>query len=440
MTRALAWLAAGAPARVFPVVGWGGRDRLIDLRRRGGIELCDSPRAATVLLLAGRLPRGLVEPAMRAHDQLPGPRLVVRWPASPDDADDGGVDFPGAVVVDAAQDLATQLAGCQRELVTGQRPSSERLLLDVDPVPWRGVGPYGTGGKGMTGGTPYGRPLAERAPDRDGLELDQLALRVGPLLPTLPAGLVLGLRLQGDVIQAVTVGDNPFVLHPGDPPRPAPARGAFVRALDEPVPVVEVELARARHHLRSVSEVLRVLGLPALGARALHAAALLDSDGGRLARRLASRLLRAPGYAAALGRAGRLDGEDVAGRGLGPVARAAGVVEDDRSRDPAYRALGFAPVTGREGDTLARFRQRLFEIVQALDLAAAAGSRTTSPAETVEAPRGPISRLDRSPSSRLLGLLPGLLDGLEWGDAVAAVASLDLDMEEAATVTERAAA
>jgi hypothetical protein len=32
-------------------------------------------------------------------------------------------------------------------------------------------------------------------------------------------------------------------------------------------------------------------------------------------------------------------------------------------------------------------------------------------------------------------LLPALLEGQEWGDAVATVASLDLDLEEAAAVS-----
>lgn len=51
------------------------------------------------------------------------------------------------------------------------------------------------------GGHPYGRPLAGRAPGRDGLEFDQLPLRVGPFFPHFPPGLVLHVELQGDAIQ-----------------------------------------------------------------------------------------------------------------------------------------------------------------------------------------------------------------------------------------------
>ena len=199
LTRSLARLAAAAPVRVFPVAGWGGRDRLIDLRLRPEIELCDSPRAANVLLLAGRLPRSLLAPAMRAHDQMPGPRAALRWPLAPRDPGDEGAAFQDAGVIDPGGDAVAQLIHHQEGLLAGRLPSTARLLLDVDPAPWRGVGPYGTGGKGMTGGIPYGRTLAERAPDRDGLELDQLALQVGPLFSPLPAGLVLDVRLQGDI-------------------------------------------------------------------------------------------------------------------------------------------------------------------------------------------------------------------------------------------------
>ena len=66
--------------------------------------------------------------------------------------------------------------------------SSPDALPDLDPAPWRGVGPFGQGGTGMTGGVPYGRPLAGRADDRDGLKLDQLLVRVGPFLPPFPPG------------------------------------------------------------------------------------------------------------------------------------------------------------------------------------------------------------------------------------------------------------
>ncbi|MGW3606290.1 hypothetical protein [Micromonospora sp. NPDC005161] len=47
---------------------------------------------------------------------------------------------------------------------------------------------------------PAGIPLASGAEDRDGLELDVLHARLGPVLAHWPAGLVLRCTLQGDVI------------------------------------------------------------------------------------------------------------------------------------------------------------------------------------------------------------------------------------------------
>jgi hypothetical protein len=47
---------------------------------------------------------------------------------------------------------------------------------------------------------PGGIPLAEGGEDRDGLEMDVLNVRLGPVLPYWPAGLVLRCSLQGDVI------------------------------------------------------------------------------------------------------------------------------------------------------------------------------------------------------------------------------------------------
>ncbi|WP_448072927.1 hypothetical protein [Georgenia yuyongxinii] len=50
-----------------------------------------------------------------------------------------------------------------------------------------------------------GLPMAETAPDRDGLELDRLAVCLGPWLPGWPTGLVVRGSLQGDVLTDVTV-------------------------------------------------------------------------------------------------------------------------------------------------------------------------------------------------------------------------------------------
>jgi hypothetical protein len=48
--------------------------------------------------------------------------------------------------------------------------------------------------------SPGGIPLAVGGADRDGLEMDVLKVRLGPVLPHWPAGLVLHCSLQGDLL------------------------------------------------------------------------------------------------------------------------------------------------------------------------------------------------------------------------------------------------
>jgi hypothetical protein len=67
-------------------------------------------------------------------------------------------------------------------------------------------GGHGDGGghhdhHGHGGGTVAGLPMAELGADRDGLTLDRLHVPLGPVLPDWPAGLVVRVTLQGDVIQ-----------------------------------------------------------------------------------------------------------------------------------------------------------------------------------------------------------------------------------------------
>ncbi len=421
----LARLAVRAPAPVFVVAGAGGGEALRGLRLSGEVEVVDSPRAANVLFIAGALPPRLLKPALRVHDQMSHPRGTLIG-----ESDTGSADltrwFPSACVDASPRGPLDAIRSLHSDLLHGRRASEAPLQPDHPPVPWRGRGPYGQGGKGMTGGAPYGRPLAERAPDRDLLELDRLALRVGPFFPAFPPGLVLDVTLQGDVIQEAKIGPNPF----GDCPQDA-AGDPFLRALRAPVPIVELELARARSHIRWLAEALRLQGLGALGLRALSLSESLTIDRAlSTARGLASlwrrvRRWRSVGWATkGVGVIGAEGAADM----TGPVARAAGIEADARSEDPGYLALGFRPVTRSAGDALARWEQRVAEAVQALDLAARAGDGASEGRGTVESPRGRLTvgaRFTGSAATRL----PEVLPGLEWGDAVVTVASLDLDLE-----------
>lgn len=425
----LARLAAGAPARCFPVVGRGAGDAGRWLRLAPEITVVDSPRAADVLLVLGRFDDEMLRAVAGVHDAVPPPRGVVVW--SPGGLRPANWPFEDAVSVHDPAELPAAARRVRDELLSGERASSAEVLPDVDPAPWRGVGPFGQGGAGMTGGVPYGRPLAGRADDRDGLKLDQILVRVGPFLPPFPHGLMLDVKIQGDVIQEVSI--------------PAAAAGIaagttdlFTAALTRPMPVADLEVARARHHLVWLAEALRVSGLEAYGRRVLRLARTVRPQAAEPVDDLAIWLRRNVSLRWATGGVGVVSASMAAGLPGGPVARASGDDRDARSLDPAYQELGFVPVVLEGGDALARWHLRIAEARQALDLAQRSGGSTTTPSGLVETPRGPADA-GVSASSAVVAMLPDLLVGMEWGDAVTTVVSLDIGMGEAPAPREAVA-
>lgn len=426
---AIARVAGGAAAPVFAVVGSGAREAIAELRLAPMVELVDTPAAASILLVAGFVPAGLSGPLSAVHDAMPDPRCTVFWPLGTDP--EPGPASPNRLRIGPDAEAAEAITRAYRALLSGALMSEPPIQPDADPNPWRGLGPYGQGGSGMTGGTPYGRPLAELGPDRDGLRLDLLPLSVGPFFPRFPTGLILEVSMAGDVVIDGRIADSPFI----DTGVGSPA-GPFLRALSEPVPVAEIELARAREHLRWASLALVSQGLHALARRMLRMAATVTPDDAASVRAIARRLrmLRVPQWSST--GVGRLAPELLTGLGLGPVSRAAGLNEDARTADPAYVALGFEPIVMREGDSAARWDMRLAEAAQSLELARSAGDRRTAQTAVVESPRGQL-RPDDAPFQRLQSLVPTLLAGLEWGDAVTTLVSLDLDPEEAGAVATR---
>ncbi len=397
-----------------------------------------------MLLVLGRLDGELLLAAAAVHDAIPPPRGVVVW--SPDGWTPTHRPFVGAVTVRDASEIASACRRLRDDLLHRRLASSPDALPDLDPAPWRGVGPFGQGGMGMTGGVPYGRPLAGRADDRDGLKLDQILVRVGPFLPPFPSGLSLDVSLQGDVIQEVTV-PSPGVDDAGSPggegPSPAPAAdehttrhgdgedSLFIAALTRPLPIARLELARARHHLAWLAEALRVSGLEAYGLRVLKLAFGLDLESAESIDALDRWLRRNLSLRWGTSHVGVITRAQADGLPGGPVARASGDDRDARRLDPAYQRLGFEPVVRDEGDALARWRLRVAEARQSLQLAKRAGTSASTPSGVTEGPRGPLAA-GASPSGGLVALLPELLAGMEWGDAVTTIVSLDVGAVEAA--------
>lgn len=410
LRRRLASIAESGPVAVFPVVGAGAWADVARLRLRPEVGLVDSPRHTDVLCVAGDFAPGEVPGLAQVHDQLASPRGTVRW-GEPLDGLEAFVQTIGP-----HDDVVAAIRSVASGLYSDPAVSEPPLLPDVDPVEWRGVGPYGHGGTGMTGGTPYGRPMVERAPDRDGLELDQLPVTVGPWIGSLPPGMTIHVKLQGDIIQEAEVLES--IAGPYGP-------DLFTRALGSPQRVADLELARASHHLVWLGEALRVHGLPALGLRALRLSQMLGPDPARSVRRLIQRVRRSGIFRLALRGVGTVPGSGL--DGLGPVSRAHGREDDARSDEPVYRGLGFKTITHEGGDAAARWRQRLAEIDQSLDLAGRAGALTAFGAGVVESPRGRVESEGVRPSVLLKGRLSGWLTEMEWGDAVTTIWSLDID-------------
>ena len=242
---------------------------------------------------------------------------------------------------------------------------------------------------------PAGLAMAEQAPDRDGLKLDQLHLELGPVLPDWPAGLVLRVALQGDVVQEAEVELVPAAAGTDagpsfwDEPAAAAAAGELV---DSAV----LATRTAASHLDSVARLLGVAGWAeaALRARRLRDELLEERGDGLAVERFARRVRRARTLRWLLDGIGALDRDAALARGVsGPALRAG-------------------------GDVRARLWQWLAEAEAALAGGPVAG----------EGPRG---ALEGAPGSvALLEVLPGLVCGLDLASARLVVASLDPDLDQ----------
>ncbi|MDT0318839.1 hypothetical protein [Streptomyces millisiae] len=350
------WAAARPAVLLVPLPG-GTPSRLAVERelRAAGWPLAEGPAAADLLVVAGRPVAGSTEWLDELYALLPGPRARVTV-ATPERA--------------------------ARELRAG------RALLRAG------------GDRASHGGPVAGLSLAERGDDRDGLRLDVLRLSLGPALPDWPAGLVLRLALQGDVVVSAAVA-------------PPPAGAGPLPFWNEPwlrAGTVDRAAAARRScaaHLDSVARLLGVAGWPQLAhlARRSRDALLAGADPAAVRHGLRTLLRRGERSLTARSML----------RGLGPLsaAEAAGVGVT-------------CPVVAPGGDAYDRFRRRLAEIERTAGLLDAPG--VLSPGDAV----GPRGRVDgpRPPSAALLDVLPGLLVGAEFAAARLVVAGLDPDLDE----------
>jgi len=315
----------------------------------------------------------------------------------------------------------------------------------------------------------------------DGLKMEWIDVPFGPFFPGLPGGLRLDLTLDGDAVATTSADsavDKRELLHEGaiaadafadhlaalSPLSPVAYRLLACLALEQAAgQSVAPDVARSRVAAVERERLASHLGwLAGFGAQSgfvwleNRAAALQlklrDATIPEIAAltpkitALLARVQRTPLLNARLKGIGRLTGDDAL---PGPVARAAGIARDARSDDPTYAKLGFAVLTGADGDALARLAQRCGEISQSLDLISRAGA-IAMPAPhgigmasgtgeaLVETPRG-AARLSLSvhkgkvttadigtPTAAHVALIATVADGRELGDALTGIGSLDI--------------
>lgn len=366
-----------------------------ELRRRGWPTAL-APADTDVLLAAGDAGGELGEALEAVWQAVPAPRARLQL-ACPEDA---------AAVLDTAQAVLSDLAWQRAALPLRARAGDDSPTAPVG----HDESGHDEGGDGMD--MPGGLPMADRGTDRDGLKLDQLHLPLGPFLPDWPAGLVVRVTLQGDVVQDAAAEVAGL---PGDGAsywwRPWARASA-----GELVSTGEAARWRMAAYLDSLGRFLAVAGwdAAAAGARRLRDEALAGAPAGRLgpaAGRFARRVARSRALAWATRGLGVLGPDEALAAGVG---------------GPALRA---------GGDVCARYRQWCTEVAQA---SAVLGDRSPADPPLLEGPRGPLDGAAQ-PSAALVAVLPGLLAGAEFAAARLIVASLDPDPDELAAQTAGAA-
>lgn len=188
-----------------------------------GWRLADSPADADILVVCGEPGPGLAEAIEGVWHQMPGPRVRVDVHAGDevgaqlDEAHTGLLDTDhhrrDAQRRPTASELLAEQAGPGAESHGGHGDTDHGSAGGHEGMDHEGHEGMDHGGhegmdhgahEGMDHGdmemSPGGIPLAEGGEDRDGLEMDVLQVRLGPVLPHWPAGLVLRCSLQGDVI------------------------------------------------------------------------------------------------------------------------------------------------------------------------------------------------------------------------------------------------
>ncbi|VAZ93724.1 hypothetical protein [Mycobacterium pseudokansasii] len=157
-----------------------------------------SPADADVLAVCGVPGAQLADVVDLIWDQLPGPRARI------DVGDMHEVDAALRRAAAALLDCGRQREDARNRAASPTKPNKVADQHEADHGAMHHDmdhgGMHDHMGHGDMDMAPAGIALAEGGEDRDGLEMDVLHLRLGPVLAHWPAGLVLRCSLQGDVI------------------------------------------------------------------------------------------------------------------------------------------------------------------------------------------------------------------------------------------------
>ena len=186
---------------------------------RLGWPIATGPADADVLAVAGAPGPGLATVIDAVWEQVPAPRTRIEVPAPADVGE--RLDAAAALLADADHQRTEAVGGNERPRPqpgdhgshaehgghgrgadhrdhAGHAAHGDHAGEAAGDHAGHGGGHHAHHGHG---GTVAGLPMAELGPDRDGLTLDRLHVPLGPVLPDWPAGLVVRVTLQGDVIQ-----------------------------------------------------------------------------------------------------------------------------------------------------------------------------------------------------------------------------------------------
>ncbi len=194
---------------------WQQRAALERRALRWGWRFAENPADADVLAICGAPGPELTEIIGKVWDQLPGPRagVTVVGPDTDDAEVDAALDRARVYLADTAVQRSDARERRSPEVASGE-PDMDDGHMD------HGAMDHSAMDHGAMQMAPSGIPLAGGGPDRDGLEMDVLNLRLGPVLRHWPAGLVLRCSLQGDLI----VDAQAWAVDADQAPPPPPRR------------------------------------------------------------------------------------------------------------------------------------------------------------------------------------------------------------------------